>query len=172
MIRFPVPAEVFLDSSVVIAALYPGTTNSKAAIEYCNELRNNSSVVFLSDVLRIEVGRGMRRLATIPGDLPQATRTAVSIWTVGERNPLIRQRWFSHGVRRFNAFLAQFTSYIEIPLSTSIWLDSINLMATESLDASDAIHLATARAHGIADFCTADSDFRRITWPQVHLVRD
>ena len=43
MIKFPVPAEVFLDSSVAIAAVYPGTTNSKAAIDYCESWYEGST---------------------------------------------------------------------------------------------------------------------------------
>ena len=45
-------------------------------------------------------------------------------------------------------------------------------MGVEVLDATDALHLATARWIGISDFATTDRDYRRITHPRVHLIRD
>jgi predicted nucleic acid-binding protein len=171
VIRYPAPERVLLDTSLVIASLYPGTANSNAAIAFSVELRRTGSVVCFSNVLRIEIARAMRRLATKPGNLPSRVwdEYDFNLWGT---HPLIRQRWLSNGVRRFNVYISQFSTVIELQMTTSIWLESIDLMAAETLDASDAIHIASARTYGIGHFCTTDADFRRISWPAVHLIRD
>ena len=113
----------------------------------------------------------MRRMATIPALLPQQIRDFYDLDLWGT-NPLIRQRWLSNGVRRFNTLLSQFAAVVEVPTNVDRWLESLDLMASEGLEPTDALHLASARYAGIADFFTADSDFRRIAWPQIHLIRD
>ncbi len=61
---------------------------------------------------------------------------------------------------------------MEIPLTTADWRQSLEFMAVEALDATDAMHLAVARSLGINDFATTDGDFRRIIHPRIHLIRD
>jgi hypothetical protein len=87
-------------------------------------------------------------------------------------NPIVRQRWLIRGVRLFEEFLNQFWEIDELPISNDVWKISIDLMGSENLDATDSLHVATARAYGIDHFFTADADFRRITTPEVHLIRD
>ena len=139
--------------------------------EFCIELRRSRTTVYFSHVLRIELARGMRRMATITSLLPQQIRSSydLDLWGI---NPLIRQRWLTNGVRRFNTLLSQFAADIEIPTNVDRWIESIDLMASEGLEPTDALHLACARFAGVADFYTADADFRRIAWPQIHLIRD
>jgi predicted nucleic acid-binding protein len=45
-------------------------------------------------------------------------------------------------------------------------------MAIDALDATDAWHLATARSIEFGDFATTDQDFRNVTHPRIHLLRD
>lgn len=171
MIRFPLPINVFLDTSVVVAAAYPGTTNALAAQELCDDIRNAQANVYVAEVLRLEFGRAIRRLATKSDRLPTHARTTYDLekWSA---NSLVRQRWLSNGVRRLNELLLSFHSVVEIPMSTKIWLESIKIMGSESLDATDALHIATANAVGVDDFFTMDSDFRRVASPRIHLIQD
>jgi predicted nucleic acid-binding protein len=171
MIRFPLPNDIYLDTSVVVAATYPGTANSDSASELCNDIRNAGVKVYFSEVLRLEFGRAIRRLATISDRLPPHARDRYELDKWSSRS-LIRQRWLSNGVRRLSDLLLTFPTVVEIPLSNELWLESIGIMGMESLDATDALHLATAKAAGVNDFFTVDSDFRRVASPRIHLVRD
>jgi len=134
-------------------------------------LADSATVVYFSQVVRLDLARALRRLATKPDKLAANTRDEYQLDQWGS-NPMVRQRWLSRGVRRFQAFLDQFGEVVEIPLTTHVWLQSVDLMAFEALDGSDALHLASARAIGVGDFATTDDDFRRITYPVVHLIRD
>lgn len=164
-------SEIFLDTGVVIGALFPGTPDAQACSIFCEHLVAAGSRVYISQVMRLDLARVLRRLATKPDKLPIALRDAYAPNRWGE-NPLIRQRWLRHGVREFQQFLNQFTAVAEVPITLGIWRESIDVMASEGLDSSDALHLATARVIGIADFATTDRDVRSIASPRVHVIRD
>jgi predicted nucleic acid-binding protein len=171
VITWPVPASIHLDTSVIIGAMFLGTPDSSACSSFCRVLADGGTVVYFSQVVRLDLARALRRLATKPDKLRMNTRDEYQLDQWGS-NPLVRQRWLTRGVRRFQAFLDQFVEVVEVPLTTHVWLQSIDLMAFEALDGSDALHLASARAIGVGDFATTDEDFRRITYPTVHLLRN
>jgi predicted nucleic acid-binding protein len=162
---------VYVDTGVFIAAVFPSTVDSDAARVFCNELIAAGSRVYTSQVARLDLARALRKLATKPGRLPEETRRAYDLdqWAT---NPLIRSRWLWHSVRQFERLVSQFDQYAELAFSMDVWHQSLDLMAAETLDSSDAMHLATARLAGLTHFATTDSDFRRIPSPQVLLIRD
>ncbi|MGH2560065.1 MAG: type II toxin-antitoxin system VapC family toxin [Thermomicrobiales bacterium] len=165
------PSDIYLDTSVVVAGMYPGTPDAAACRTLCQQLAAARSHVYFSQALRLDLARAMRRLATKANKLAEddQVRYRLDQWAT---NPLVRQRWLANGVRRFHAFLDQFEEAVEIPLTTAQWRQSLELMATETLDATDAMHLAVARWYDIPDFATTDRDFRRVTLPMIHLIRD
>jgi predicted nucleic acid-binding protein len=165
------PPDIFLDTSVVIAGIYPGTPDATACRAFCERLADAGSYVYFSQVLRLDLARTMRRLATKADKLAEDDQVRYRLDQWGT-NPLIRQRWLTNGLRRFHAFLDQFEEAVEIPLTTADWRQSLELMVVEALDASDAMHLAVARSLDIHEFATTDRDFRRITHPRIHLIRE
>lgn len=171
MIDWPLPTNIYLDTSVLIGAMFPGTPDAAACNDYCRRLADGAATVYFSQSTRLDVARALRRLATKIDKLPAQVRDEYQLDQWGA-NPLIRQRWLTRGVRRFHALLDQFRESFEIPMTTHIWLQAVDLMAFESLDSSDSLHLASARAIGASDFATTDADFRRIAYPVVHLIRD
>jgi predicted nucleic acid-binding protein len=162
---------VYLDTSVVIGAMYRGSPNATACKAFCTQLASDGSHVYFSQVLRLDLARALRRLATKPDKIDIEERREYRLDDWG-RNTLVRQRWIANGVRRFHAFLDQFEEAVELPLTTRLWRDSLDLMAIDALDSADAMHIATARSSGIPHIATTDRDFRKITFPQVHLIRD
>ena len=165
------PSDVYLDTSVVVGAIFPGTPNSTACSTTCYQLNVANVHVYASLALRLDYGRAVRRLATKPDRLPPQTVQEFRLdeWAI---NPLVRQRWFGRAARLLDEFLNRFNEYDELPITNEIWRLSLELMGSESLDATDSLHVATARIFSIGHFFTADSDFRRIASPTVHLIRD
>lgn len=151
--------------------MYPGTPDATACRRFCQQLATDGTHVYFSQVLRLDLARAMRRLATKADKLAEEDQFRYRLDQWGS-NPLIRQRWLTNGLRRFHAFLDQFEEAVEIPLTTADWRQSLEFMAVEALDATDAMHLAVARSLGINDFATTDGDFRRIIHPRIHLIRD
>jgi predicted nucleic acid-binding protein len=169
VIRFPLPEHIALDTSVIIAAAYSDVEHSAEANELLNSVREEGVAVYFSSLLRVEFGRVVRRLATNPTSLSEATRDsfALSEWST---HPLIRQRWLANGVRRFDLLVSGLPKVVEVPATTAIWRESVNIMGTESLDAIDAIQMATTKAVGVFYFFTLDSDIRRVQAPRIHLI--
>ncbi len=160
-----------MDTSVIVAAAYPDTPSGPVAVQLCADLQSSRANVYVSEIVRLEFGRVIRRLATKPNQLTPETRDAFGLdrWT---SQSLVRQRWLSNGVRRLTFLFENFHSLTEIPMSNPIWRESIRIMGFESLDAADAVHIATAREIGIDDFFTLDADFRNVLTPRIHLFRD
>jgi predicted nucleic acid-binding protein len=166
-----VPEEVYVDTGVLIAATFPGTTYSRSCRQFCDDLAGADSMVYTAQMARLDLARALRRMATKPGRLPLEIHDSFKLeqWA---SNPLIRSRWLWYGIREFERLIEQFARFTEVPFSMSVWKFSLDLMAAEALDSSDAMHLATARTISLPDFATTDADFRRIASPRVHLIRD
>jgi predicted nucleic acid-binding protein len=45
-------------------------------------------------------------------------------------------------------------------------------MGETGLDATDALHVATAIVAEVRDIATGDADYSRIPFPRIHLIRD
>jgi predicted nucleic acid-binding protein len=166
-----IPKDVFLDTSVVVGAMFPGTPDADACSRFCRDLVVARSHVYFAQVLRLDLARALRRLATKADKLPPGMREEYQLDLWGT-NPLVRQRWLTRGARRFDDFLSQFIESVELPLTTDLWRRGLTIMGVEGLDATDALHLAAARQIGIADFATTDRDFRQVADPRIHLIRD
>ena len=163
--------QIYLDTSVVIGALHPGIPDSAACALFAQQLAAQRTRIYISFALRIDFGRAVRRIATKPDKIPAQLRNAYSPDEWGP-NPLVRHRWLRRELRLLDGFLQQFAVVTEIPLNQDIWTLSIEIMGAEGLDATDALHLAAARAEWIPAFATCDRDFRRIAVPHIHLIRD
>lgn len=164
-------SDVYLDTSVVIGDMYRGTPNAAACRAFCQQLAADGSHVYFSQVLRLDLARALRRLATKPDKIAPDEREEYRLDEWG-RNPLVRQRWIANGIRRFHNFLNQFEAAVEIPLTTALWRESLELMAVYALDSADAMHIATARSIGVPHIATTDRDFRKVTFSRVLIIRD
>lgn len=165
-----VPADIYLDTSVVVAAIVPGVPDSAASGQFCARLGSQRSNVYFSHLVRIEFAQALRNLVTrrqLPAQIRH--RFQLDLW---ETNVLIRQRWFTEGTRRFDAFLEQFGEWFEIDSQHRIWQRGLEIMAVHQLRAVDAIHVATAQEIGVLDFATADDHFRRVPDLRLWLLRD
>lgn len=170
-IRLDLRADLYLDTSVVLAAIMPGSTNAEACAEFCFRLATERNRVAFSQTLTIELSQGVRKIATRKDRIDPAVRARYELdrW---ESDLSIRRRWMDRGVERFQALLATFGEAIELPFDATIWHTSIDLMVEHFLQAHDAVHAATARAYGLRAFATTDDDFARVTGLDVILLRD
>lgn len=167
----PVFSRVYVDTSVLIGALHPGVPDSAACASFVEMLIRNKIRVYISLATRLDFGRAVRRLATKPDKLLPDLRGAYALDQWGS-NPLVRHRWLSRELKLLESMLSQFSSATEIPLSYDIWRTSLDIIGADGLDATDALHVAAARAYEIPVFATCDRDFRSILNPIIHLVRD
>jgi len=164
------PKDVYLDTSVIVAATIIGSPLSTASGTFCTSLEDHGTRIYFSQVLRIEFSQAIRNLATRRTQLPEEVRREHGLddW---ERNDVIRQRWMRFGISQLETFLDGF-EVIELPFVTGIWEQSIEIMALDQLKSLDAIHIATARAYGLRHFATLDNDFNRVSDLRVWLIRD
>ena len=115
-----VPPDIFLDTSIVVAAMFLGTPDAEACARLCRDLVAAQSHVYFAQVLRLDLARALRRLATKADKLPASVRDEYQLALWGT-NPLVRQRWLARGARRFDDFLRQFVEAVEVPLTTDLW---------------------------------------------------
>ena len=161
----PALTAVYLDTSVVVPALFHGHVHFAACRAFVARLVNDRSHVHFSQILWLELSQVLTHLPHDPGlalDLRRAYR--LDRW---ERNVAVRERWLATGLQWFNDLIARFDRVTEAPFSRAIWEASLDIMAQHQLRSHDAIHVATARAVGIRDFATLDGHFRRV--PDLHL---
>jgi hypothetical protein len=59
----PLPNDVYLDTSVKIDAIYPGTPASQGAAQFCADVSIVGSHVCYSQIARIEAAQAMKKLA-------------------------------------------------------------------------------------------------------------
>lgn len=165
------PDDIYLDSSLVAAAIVPGIAHSQAAAQFCERLAQQGGRVYFSLILRLELAQVFRNLATRGDGLPLGMRQQYRLDRWGA-DPRVRAQWLAFGLRQFDAFLQQFDEVYELPFTLDIWLDSVRAMGAHGLGSQDAVHLATARVHGLHEFATIDGDFTSISDPHIWLVRD
>ena len=67
-------AHDYLDTGVAIAAIFPATLHAAGAQDFCRRLIQQASTVYFSQILRLEFTEAVRKLATIPGRMPDDIR--------------------------------------------------------------------------------------------------
>ncbi|MGH2534127.1 MAG: type II toxin-antitoxin system VapC family toxin [Thermomicrobiales bacterium] len=167
----PLPLQVYLDTSIIFAAMFRESENWAAGSAFCRRLVEEGCQVYFSQIVRLELSEAIRKLATIPGRTPYELGRQFQLdqW---EQSIFIRRRWFQFGVEEFELLLARFAQVNELPFDQAIWLKSITVMTDERLRSHDAIHVATAREYRVPCIATTDDHFLRITDPAVRLLRD
>jgi predicted nucleic acid-binding protein len=167
----PIPPRVYLDTSLIFAAIFRHSLNWAASDEFCRRLAERRSQVYFSQTVRLELSEAIRKLATMPGRTPPGIRDEFSLdqW---EHSVFVRRRWFEFGVRQFDALVASFAEVFEVPFDSTIWLSSVAVMTDERLRSHDAVHVATARAYRVPALATGDDHFLRVRDLEVILVRD
>lgn len=161
--------DIYLDSSVLVDAMFSGLPHFDLSDAFCTRLANDGSNVYFSQLLYLEVAEAIRRLATkqqVPPNIRQQYH--LDEWTT---NASVRERWMSFGLHQMEKLLGIFSATYEIPYQRTIWLQSIDIIGQYSLRASDAVHVATALHTGLRLFATNDSDFRRVSALDVLIVR-
>jgi len=83
-------SDVYLDSSLVVAATIAGIPHSDACTAFCSRLIADNSHIFFSQILRLEIAEAVRKLATraqLPEDIrqeyqlrPHDTPTMDGLW--------------------------------------------------------------------------------------------
>jgi predicted nucleic acid-binding protein len=164
-------SDIYLDTSVVVAAIVPGGPSASVCAAFCEHLSGPGSRVSLSSTLRIELSLAIRKIATKRDRIDPTVREEFGFdrW---ETDHVVRQRWMAHGVAQFEQLLSSFAEVVELPFGAGIWARSIDLMIDHFLQAHDAVHAATAAAYGLRAFATTDADFARVDLLDVILLRD
>jgi predicted nucleic acid-binding protein len=165
------PRHVYLDTSVLVGAIVYGAPHAYACRQFCDELIAAGSRVYFSQILRLELSQALRRLATTRTNLSAAMRQQYQLDDWGT-SAAVRSRWLTLGAAQFDLLLAQFAIAIELPFQVSTWAHSLDIMAQDGLQSRDAVHVATARQHGLRDLATVDADFQGIAGLQVQLIRN
>ena len=171
MLGQPAPRHVYLDTSVVVGAIIYGAPHAGACRQFCNELIVAGSRVYFSQILRLELSQALRRLATTRTNLSAAMRQRYRLDDWGT-SVTVRTRWLALGVTQFNLLLGQFAVAVELPFRVSTWTQSLDVMAQEGLQSRDAVHVATAREHGLGNLATVDADFQHVAGLWVRLIRN
>lgn len=166
----PSPAAIYLDTSTVVTALFPGLAHGAASAAFCTAVAEQGGHAAFSQILWIEFTQALTNAARGTELSPQLRRRfRLARWST---NPEVRARWLENGLHELEVFLQAFAEVVEVPLRRSIWIASVDVVAQTQLRSHDAIHVATAREAGVADFVTVDAHFRRITDLRVHVIRD
>jgi predicted nucleic acid-binding protein len=164
-------SDVYLDTSVIVAAIVAGSTNHTSSAEFCARLTTGGGRIFFSNIVRLELSQAIRKLATKAERLDPGIHEYFGLgrW---ETDFIVRQRWMQYGIHEFERLMGSFAEVIEIPFRSVIWRNSVDVMIYSFLQSHDAIHVATARHYGLRLFVTTDDHFARIDDLDVILIRD
>lgn len=166
-----VPDDVYVDTSVIVAAMVNGSHYSQESRRFCTRLALDGSRVYFSQISRIEVSQAVARMASNPGRLDPDVRSAYGLdrW---DMDFMVRNRWMSTMTGSFDTIVDEFAASFEVPFDSDIWRRSIPVMAHYRMRSMDAIHVASARSLGVRALATNDDHFRRVDGLNVILVRD
>lgn len=170
MTASPPYADIYLDSSVLVDAMFSGLPHFATSDAFCAQLADDGAHVYFSHIVYLEVAEAVRRLAT-KQQLPMSLREEYRLvdWAT---DASVRKEWMVFGLHEMKRLLDRFSETYEIPFQRSLWLQSIDLIGQYGLRASDAAHVATALHAGLHVFATNDSDFRRVDLLDVRIVRE
>ncbi|HEY8293619.1 MAG TPA: PIN domain-containing protein [Thermomicrobiales bacterium] len=163
------PSDMYLDSSVIVAAIIGGDPHSAGCTRYCADLATNNSAIYFSELVRLEVAHVIRRLATTNA-APQRLHEQYRL-SHFSTNPAVRREWMQFGMAEFETLLRTFFVVYEVPYRKVIWRQALQLMSLHNLRSYDAAHIATALVTGVPDFASVDSDYVRVSGLRVHLIR-
>lgn len=167
----PLPPAVYLDTSVVVAALFDANPHHRAALDFCADLNQRSVPVYFSQLLRIELLQSLRIVATTPALLSGATRRRYRLQHRGS-DAGVRAMWFDHGLETFERFLGEFARVYTLPINESIIEFAAIITAEHHLKSNDAVHVASAVAARAQALATIDADFARVETVEVLVIRD
>jgi predicted nucleic acid-binding protein len=165
------PVEIYLDTSVLVSALVRTAPHTTACRSFCQQLIAANSRVYFSQFVRVELLQALRRLATTQHNLAASVRSQYSLEQWGT-DPGVRRAWLELGVREFDALIRRFHAVVELPWTFDAWQASIQIMIQHGLQASDALHVATAQEYGLRHLAAVDDDYRRVPGLSFWLVRD
>lgn len=169
MISDAVPRDVFLETSFVVNAVFGQLSDSEACREASRQLRDESSVIYSSTLMRLEFAQSLRRLATfrqLPRDLHD--QFELDSWSRAD----VRHRWMDYGTSQVEAYLQSYATVTDLPVTQQILTQSRYFMAEYALRSLDAAHLATAIDFQIPVFWTCDDHFERVREITVEIIRD
>ncbi len=72
-----IPTHAYVDTSVVVAAIFPMVPHGAASAAFCDGLADQETTVYFSQVLRLEPSQAIRNLATRPGQPRPDTRMSL-----------------------------------------------------------------------------------------------
>ncbi len=164
-------SDIYLDTSVVAAAISSGDPHSVACTTFCGRLARDNVRVYFSQLLRLEIAQFIRKLATDPRSVVSPSLYQQYQLRDFGTDSGIRQQWMQFGMAQFDALLGTFYRVFELPLRKQIWQQSIDLMSLYGLESYDAAHVATAFRAGLSDLATVDGKFARVSGLHVHTIR-
>jgi predicted nucleic acid-binding protein len=159
-----------VDTSFRIATLFRGLPHGRASTALAERLVTTQTRIVFATILRLELSQVLARL---PKDdrFPEEFRRTFRLHRC-DADADVRSAWMTEGIRRFELLLQRFALVSEVPFDLPIWHSSIDVMVRHRLRSHDAIHVATARAAGVARFVTLDADFGRVPDLRLALIRD
>ena len=177
----PLPSDIYLDTSIVIAAAIADTPHSVPSRQFCECLGEFGTRVYFSGLLRMEFANTLRSLAlpqrTKPGKPPKPSRLPEPIrqqfqldqWAGSEA---VRHAWMEFGHQQLEAFLSQFVEAVELPVRSGTWAQMLHIQCQYDMKSNDAAHAATAIEYGIVNLATTDREFEPVVDIHVWLARD
>jgi predicted nucleic acid-binding protein len=159
------PAEIVLDTSIVLEALFPNQPHRELCISFFERAAQAGTVLWFNEFLELELAEASFSLA-------------------------LRERWGPRGAgtRRFDGrarsrasrLLAQVDGAWEELLSANNYgrttlAETAHrarvITAEYGVKVADAVHAATAELVAVSDFATLDSGFGNIPWLRIHTDR-
>lgn len=163
------PSDVYLDSSVIVAAIIGGDPHSAACTQYCANLAANNTAIYFSELVRLEVAHVIRRIATTSA-APQHLNAHYRLSRFNS-DSMVRQEWMQFGLTEFESLLQTFFVVYEVPYHRAVWQQAFSLMSLYNLRSYDAAHIATALITRVSDFASVDSDYTRVSGLRIHIIR-
>jgi len=169
----PIPPKVYLDTSVIVATISSGDPFNVPCQTYCAALARNDSMIYFSQLLRLEYAQFIRKLATDSKNaVPQHLFQQYQLKDFG-KNMMVRHQWTKFMMTQFDVLLGTFYRVRELPIQPPILRQSNDLMSLHNIESYDAAHVATALREGVHDLATTDTKFaaRVTSGLKVHLIR-
>src|SRR4051812_23926118 len=116
------PSDVYLDTSIVVAATIAGISHSSPSQAFCEALGVFGTRLYVSELLYVEFANALRSLASPRNHrrprLSEQCRQQFGLdnWLTAEA---VRHGWVQFGQQQLDGFLQQFTEVVILPLSSS-----------------------------------------------------
>lgn len=126
------------------------------------ELFSHSSVIFISDLTRIELAQAFKAIANDPTRLSASEPRRNRLHRWGDLRDF-RSQWYELCFSRLDAFLSSMTEVRQVAVTADVIESAREHMALSQLNFYDAVHVAVVLGMNASTFMTLDREFSRVS---------